>query len=117
MFSMQHTQGDIQKMLTQRENPPRLTFPNALSPNQGKYPKNYAKKLLKKEEKVAPSAGTVLSRSQFQGLLTSSPLLSQYLVPRKEYVKLYWKISVCTCITKNNLNQTQHGSRTLASRT
>lgn len=48
MFSMQHTQGDIQKMLTQRENPPWLTFPNALSPNQEKYPKNYAKKLLKK---------------------------------------------------------------------
>lgn len=43
--------------------------------------------LLKKEVKAVPSAGKVLSKSQFQGLLTFSLLLFQYLAPEKEEVR------------------------------
>lgn len=67
-----------------RRKKPTPTFPNVLNPNQGKYPRNYAKMLLKKEEKAVPSAGRVLSKSQFQGLLTSSQSLFLYLAPEKD---------------------------------
>lgn len=46
----------------QEKKTPKHTFPNVLNPNQGKYPRNYAKMLLKKEEKAVPSAGKVLSK-------------------------------------------------------
>lgn len=81
---MRNTQGKVQKNVNAGEKNPKHTFPSVWNPNQGKYPRNYAKMLRKKEAKAVPSAGKVLSKSQFQGLLTSSLLLFLYLAPEKE---------------------------------
>lgn len=78
------------------------------TPTQGRYPRNYAKMLPKKEEKAVPSAGKVLSKSQFQGLLTSSLLLFLCLAPGKKKSLKLETSHLCVQYQKQ-LNQTQVG--------